>query len=201
MDKVSFSERNHKLGHQVLGLAFPLLITCREDAPCKKQCYACKGNQMYPSVKNAYARNLKIWQSEPELFFKQINAKIFLSDYKYFRLFDSGDIPNTDFFIQFIKNVALKNKKVKFLVMTKKYEIVNECADLIPKNFTVIFSAWDKNWNFPNPHNFPVSFVKFKKNEMNVELPQKALKCTKSCTGCYKCWKLKKGEAVIFEQH
>ena len=59
-NEVHMTTKNSKTGCGVIDLAFPV-ITCREDAPCKKGgCYCCKGTQVMATVQGAYYRNYRI---------------------------------------------------------------------------------------------------------------------------------------------
>ena len=49
--KITISTTNSKLGSFIPSFNFPPIVTCRKDAPCKKMCYACKGNFMFKNVK------------------------------------------------------------------------------------------------------------------------------------------------------
>ena len=65
----------------------------------------------------------------------------------------------------------------------------------------VVFSAWDKFWKIPNPHNLPMSYVRFREQELNPQIPENGFECTGHCSTCYRCWYLKPEECVVFNQH
>lgn len=200
---VTMATGNKKLGSQICGLSMPPKTTCRMDAPCKKGCYACKGHQQCPSVLGTYLKNLRIYNENPTVFFEQIENYLKYSGYRYMRWFDSGDIPDVDFFIGMIK-LAKHLPDVKFMAFTKKYELVNDFikqGGVIPTNLTIVFSAWDKNWTVNNPYNFPVAYVDFKNSELNPDFPVDTKDCDGHCSTCYKCWHLQEGESVVFHQH
>ena len=200
---VTMATGNAKLGSQICGLSMPPVTTCRKDAPCAKGCYACKGHQTFPSVLGTYMKNLRIYNENPTVFFEQIENYLKYSGYRYMRFFDSGDIPDANFFVGMIKLVKhLPN--VRFMAFTKKYEIVNNYianGGVIPTNLTIIFSAWNKNWKFDNPYNFPVAYVDFKNSNFNPEFPADVQECVGHCSICYKCWHLQECESVVFHQH
>jgi len=200
---VTIATGNTKLGSQICGLSFPAGITCRQDAPCRKNCYCNKGFQICSSVLGTYMKNFRIYQENPELFFQQIGSYLDYSGYKYMRIFDSGDIPDKDFLNQLVQNVILNHPKIKFLMFTKRYEWVNEWLNnnKKPKNFNIVFSAWDKSWKFENPYNLPVSYVDFKDSDINPTIPEDGFQCTGHCSTCFKCWYLKNNESVVFHQH
>ena len=204
-DDVKIATGNTKLGNCICALSFPAGVTCRKDAPCRKECYCMKGNQITSSVLGTYMKNYRIWQEDSKKFFKQIDGFLKSHGYKYMRIFDSGDIPSTEFLIDLTKKVVNKNKRIKFLMYTKQYEIVNSVFNEEfpkPKNFTIVFSTWDKSWGTEKIEgNYPKSYIDFKDKERNVKIPQKHIECSGNCSKCLKCWKLKDNECVVFHQH
>lgn len=200
---VTMATGNAKLGSQICGLSMPPVTTCRKDAPCTKGCYACKGHQTFPSVLGTYMKNLRIYNENPTVFFEQIENYLKYSGYRYMRFFDSGDMPDANFFVGMIK-LAKHLPNVRFMAFTKKYEIINNYVangGAIPINLTIIFSAWNKNWKFDNPYNFPVAYVDFKNSNFNPEFPAEVQECVGHCSICYKCWHLQECESVVFHQH
>lgn len=209
-NEVSINNGNAKTGKACLTCSMPM-ISCRPDAPCKQDCYCCKGNQAYANVQGAYHRNWRLWIENPERFEKHVNYKIEMNGLPLFRWNDCGDIVDEEYFRMMLR-VAEQNPDVKFLAYTKKYELVNEeitrrlkeDKEILPDNFTLRFSMWDKNWFVPNHYNLPVAYVDFKKSELNPELPTKAFICPGSgqttCSSCKVCFN-KKVQNVIFHQH
>lgn len=201
---VNISTSNSKLGGFIPTLNLPAVVTCRCDAPCRKSCYACRGNFNYSNVKASHLNNLEQFIKSQERF--KNDVIYFLNNglitYKYFRWHSSGDIINEDYFLMMVE-IAKKTPQTKFLCFTKKYEIVNDFLNgggKIPNNLVVVFSAWDESWEFENPYNLPVAYVRFKKG-LNSNIPESANECGGLCSQCQKCWELKKGEAVVFNQH
>ena len=71
-DDISISNHNQKTGPLCNDLAMPT-CTCREDAPCRKNgCYCMKGTQQFPVVLGAYYRNLRLYNTNPEDFWEQV---------------------------------------------------------------------------------------------------------------------------------
>lgn len=202
---MKISITNSKLGNNIPSINLPPIITCRKDAPCKKGCYALKGNWLFKNVKNSLQSNLEDFQNDSKKFFNDIIDYLSngLTTFKYFRWFGSGDIVNEDFFDGMIK-VAKKCKQTKFLCFTKKYEIVNAylaSGKKIPSNLKVIFSAWDKDFKVDNPFQLPMAYIEFKQAERNADIPEMAIPCTGDCSKCLACWSLNKSQAVRFKQH
>lgn len=193
------SNTNSKLGGQIYSINLPPIVTCRSDAPCFKGCYACKGNWLYPNVKNSLQHNLEAYKSNPDLFFESVAIQTALV--RFCRWHSSGDIVDMQYFEGMCK-VARKNKDTHYLCFTKKYEIINEFLSKgkrIPKNLSIVFSAWS-NWIPENPYDLPMTYVYGK--EFNNELiPKDAIPCGGKCETCQACWTLKKGQHVYFLKH
>ena len=193
------SNTNSKLGGQIYSINLPPVVTCRSDAPCFKGCYACKGNWLFPNVKNSLQQNLEAYKNNHTLFFESIAAQTALV--RFCRWHSSGDIVDMQYFEGMCK-VARKNKDTHYLCFTKKYEIINEFLSKgkrIPKNLSIVFSAWS-NWIPENPYNLPMTYVYGK--EFNNELiPKDAIPCGGKCENCQACWTLKKGQHVYFLKH
>lgn len=193
---------NTKLSSSIPSINLPAGITCRADAPCKKECYARKGNFAYRPVKECYTNNLNHYLKDPTGYFDEI-IKFFnqpLAIYRYARWHSSGDIVDMQY-LNGMCRVAHKCKRTKFLCFTKKYELVNKYLDndgCIPPNLHIVFSGWDKDWTFDNPYNLPTAYVRFKNDDRNFS---KAKECSGKCYECVACWKLKKGQMVVFDKH
>lgn len=182
----------------------PPVITCRNGAPCCRECYACRGNFRFDNVKKSALDNLTEYKTAPAAYFDKIKA--FLScgvvAYRFFRWHASGDIVDMQY-LQGMARVARACRSVRFLCFTKKYELINEYivnGGKIPANLVIVFSAWDKDYIFPNPYNMPVAFVDFN-NEKTPKIPANALPCSGDCANCLQCFRLKCGESVLFKKH
>lgn len=194
---VCIGNNNSKLGQSIPNINLPAGLTCRENAPCKKGCYACKGNFQFPSVKASILNNYNAFNFNSELYFNDIAERTVLN--KFVRWHSSGDIINIDYFAGMCK-VARKNKGTYYLAFTKKFEIVNSyiaSGHKIPKNLTIVFSNWG-DFKCENPYNLPVSYVRFDKDTV---IPQNAVQCNGSCSTCQYCWKMKSGQIVVFDKH
>lgn len=189
---------NSKLG-SICSINLPAIKSCRKDAPCKKICYANKGNFLLPSVKKCYDNNLKSFLKDKSKAEMDIIKQ--LSNVRYCRLHASGDFINRDYF-EMIVRIAKKAKHVRFMAFTKQYELINQYiaeGNIIPSNLKIIFSIWE---NFPmdNPYNLPTAFTKLKHGTDNRQ-KKKTVHCNGRCDDCFKCWYIKKGQQVLFYQH
>ena len=54
---VTIGNRNTKLGMAIPNINLPAGMTCRADAPCRKGCYACRGNFTFSNVATAIKNN------------------------------------------------------------------------------------------------------------------------------------------------
>jgi hypothetical protein len=203
-NEISMSNNNSKTGKACLNIAFPV-VTCRPDAPCVKTCYACKGCQQIAVVQGAYYRNLRLYNDDPDNFFEQVYYKVKFSGLPKVRLFDSGDFPDAEFLVR-LADLCRSTPHTKYMAFTKKYELVNEYIDAngkLPDNLNIIFSAWDKLWDVPNPHGLGVAYVDFDDKRLNPDIPENAFRCPgreTTCSACGACWS-KKLKAVVFKQH
>ena len=192
-----------KTGAWVLTASFPIGETCRQNAPCYRDCYARRGHMALKSYRDKMQKNLNIYQENPDVYYNLIHAELILVPYKYFRWFVSGDMPDEKFFSQIAVRLAEEHKDTQFLMFTKKYEYVNAFVsegNSIPSNLNVVFSCWG-NFMPKNPYNLPTSHVRFKKAELNSHIPANATECAGKCYQCMECWTLKRGESVAFNKH
>ena len=109
-------------------------------------------------------------------------------------------------FLIMMVHVALRVPSTNFLAFTKQFEIVNKYLDKheLPPNLSIILSAWG-DFIPPNPHNLPMAFVRFKDGH-DEKIPADAIPCNGSCAECIMrrdggCWKLKRGQSVVFNFH
>ena len=200
---VFISTGNSKLGKFIGAINLPAGKTCNPDAPCRKYCYAIKGHYVFASAKSVRERNLNIYKTNPKSFFNQLSCNT--AFFKFVRWHDSGDIVDTAY-LEGMCKVARENPDVRYLAFTKQFQIVNNylaSMEEIPQNLTIVFSTWG-NWIPENPFNLPMTFVRFKVKAMesqNEKIPENAFQCPGDCKTCGMCWKLEKGDSVVFNQH
>lgn len=201
--RVSIAMGNDKLGKHIPNVNISVKVC--GDVPCKKGCYARKGTFLFPSTKNAYNRNLEAYKMDKTGYFDEIIKFVDneTTIYKYFRWHSAGDIVDYDYLVGMVR-VAEACQFTKFLCYTKKFQIVNMYLALhkLPKNLTIVFSGWDKDFTIPNPHNLPTTYVEFSKSERNIKDINKIKNvCSGSCETCKMCWNLKEGEKLVFKEH
>lgn len=200
MSVLSISKGNSKMG-SIQSISLPSVVTCR-SCDCQKKCYARKLERLRPSVAKAYQRNLDVLQSDPDTYWREVEASIMMS--RFFRFHVSGDIPDLNY-LKHMVDISDRNKHCQILCFTKKYEIVNgfiESGGEIPANLHIIFSAW-VGLNMVNPFSFPEAHVRYRDGSTTAK--DSAVECGGNCTECATtdggCWILKNGEQVIFDEH
>ena len=206
MSTVQISTSVSKLGASIPTVNLPAVLTCRTDAPCAKcaaeggGCYAMRGHWITTNVKNRLMENLKAYRENPKLYFNMIAERFRM--FNYCRWHSSGDIVDMDY-LRGMCWVARKCPQSKMLCFTKKFEIVNQFlaeGHKIPKNLVIVFSCWD-NFIPENPYNLPMTYVKFRDEKRNQNIPKDAIPCIGKCDKCLGCWNLKKGGGVYFKKH
>ena len=88
---IKISPGNSKMG-AIPSVSLPAIKTCR-DCKCKEKCYAAKLERLRPTVRNAYQHNLEVLQSNPETFWREVEATVMLN--RYFRFHVSKDSKQT----------------------------------------------------------------------------------------------------------
>lgn len=195
------SRGNSKLGPQIPSVNLPAGSTCRPDAPCRTKCYALKGRFRFRNVRSAAEDNLALWNSAPDIFESGILTSAYAS--RFFRWHSSGDIPDAAY-LDMMFRIAEKLPDTRFLCFTKRYELVNEKLNTVPRptNLIIVLSSWG-SFIPDNPHNLPVAYVRFRNAESNI--PPEAHHCPKYCGDCTltgnSCWDLNPGESVYFDEH
>lgn len=181
----------------------PVGLSCRSDAPCKG-CYGKKGRFTIPKNMQIYRNNFNRYLEDPDGYFADIAAWLQLNPVRYFRYHSCGDMVDEYYFVKIVE-LAEKFSEVRFLIFTKKFEIVNDYIHDVrelPRNLTVVLSAWG-DWIPENPYNLPMSYVRFKRGE--TKIPKSAIECSGYCGECVQglqnCWNLRLGESVVFNQH
>lgn len=200
MGAVKISVGNSKLG-KIMSVSLPAGVTCRNCA-CQTKCYAKKLERLRPSVRNAYKNNLDILTSDPETYWREVEASIMMS--RFFRFHVSGDIPNAEYLEKMVE-ISERNKHCEILCFTKRFEFVNEFLDnggVIPENLHMIFSGW-KDLEMNNPYNLPEAHVRFRDGSTTAR--DDAIECGGNCSECAitdsGCWTLHSGQQAVFNEH
>ncbi len=200
MSEVSISSANKKMG-KISSVSLPSVVTCRKCA-CQQKCYARKLERLRPAVAAAYKRNLDVLQSDPDTYWREVEAAIMLS--RFFRFHVSGDIPDITYLIRMV-DVAQRNQHCQILCFTKKYELVNDYLSggaVLPSNLHMILSAWT-GLEMQNPFLLPEAHVRYRDGSTTARDDAKL--CGGNCTECActddGCWTLQRGEQVIFNEH
>lgn len=199
--RVSISSGNSKLG-TIQSISLPAGLTCRNDCECSRKCYAKRIERRRPAVRAAYINNYELLRSDPDTFWREVEAAIMMS--RFFRYHISGDIVDDEYFRKMVE-IADRNKHCEILCFTKKYEIVNKfiaSGGKLPDNLHVVFSVW-RNLKMANPFHFPEAHVRYR--DGTTTAPNDAVECGGNCTECAMtddgCWSLENGESVVFNEH
>lgn len=200
MSQVNISRGNTKMG-AIRSVSLPSVITCK-PCGCAKKCYARRIERRRANVSAAYKNNLQILQSDPNKYWREVEAAVVLS--RYFRFHVSGDIPDMTY-LRHMVDVSTRNSHCEILCFTKRYEMVNEFLSnggKLPDNLHLIFSAWI-GVPMENPYHLPEAHVRYRNGTTTAST--KAKECGGNCTECAKtsegCWTLKSGEQVVFNEH
>lgn len=204
MELVNISTSVSKLGVAIPTVNLPAGVTCRSNAPCAHDCYACKGNFRFANVQKSHINNLNTYLSNPDVYFGIIDLRLQAIPYKFFRYHSSGDIVDMNY-LEHMVILAEKHMQTRFLCFTKKYELVNKYLEghkEFPENLIIVLSNWGE-FHCENPYDLPTAWVRLRKIE--TEIPENANKCSGFCGSCVNteasCWNLKKNESVVFKQH
>jgi len=185
----------------IQSVSLPSGITCR-PCECQRKCYARRIERRRKSVREAYQNNLNILTTEPDTYWREVEAAVMLS--RYFRFHVSGDIPNAAYFSRMVE-IAKRNPHCEILCFTKKYEIINDYlseGNILPDNLHIVFSAW-VDLTMVNPFSLPEAHVRYRNGTTTASADAK--ECGGNCTECAVtddgCWTLKNGEQVVFNEH
>lgn len=199
--QVKISQGNSKMG-SIPSVSLPAGVTCRSDCECGKKCYAKRLERMRPSVRQAYMHNYDLLNSDPETYWREVEASVMMS--RFFRFHVSGDIPDDTYFEHMV-DIARTNTHCEILCFTKKYDIVNRHINIIgklPKNLHIVFSGW-YDIKMVNPYNLPEAHVRYRDGSTTAR--EDAKLCGGNCTECAMtdggCWTIKYGEQIVFNEH
>ena len=205
---VYVSNGNGKMG-KVMNLSLPPVLSCRDDAPCVKDCYAMKSYRMYPVVRNAWDSNLKIWKGDKEyydwespgearaFFENSLKAQLRSQKPRFFRWHVGGDIPDARYFMMMMV-VAERFPQTRFLAFTKQYDIIAESKMVPPSNLSIVLSAWP-GYTLNNPKELPIAWMQ---DGTETRIPRYTIECPGNCEACGMCWSLGElGVDTMFHKH
>lgn len=197
---VSISTGNSKMG-KIASVSLPSYVTCIECG-CWKKCYAHKLERLRPNVRDAYANNLNILTTDPDTYWREVEASIMMN--RFFRFHVSGDIPNEEYFLRMV-DVVSRNPHCEVLCFTKKFGIVNKAIASglkLPPNLHLLFSGWN-GLKMDNPYSLPEAHVRYRDGSTTAR--SDAILCGGNCTECAQtsggCWSLAPGQQVVFMEH
>ena len=187
---ITISERNIKMG-SIPSISLPPVVPCNVKAPCTDgACYAMKAFRLYPSVRQAYNKNLETFKRPRVVYFSAIQQWLQIKKPSIFRFHVSGDIPNKVYLLDMI-SLALRNPDIKFLCFTKKYNLLKNLT--VPGNLSIIASAWT-GFHMPD-HSFPIAWLK---DGIENRIPKDAIECFGNCENCGMCWNLKELKRDVY---
>lgn len=203
------SEGNRKMG-DIPSWSLPSGKTCSPEACkyCFKNCYAQRIERRLANVRNAYAENLEMLETDPARVFRKIdNYMRDMDPPRRFRAHVSGDFYSCEYLLMWV-TLSQRNPKVKILAFTKQFAILKEAlTDLEergvkwPKNLIIVCSAWP-GMELPGwvAENFPVAYMQ---DGTEDRIPEGAYLCEGDCSGKCSghCWEMKPGQAVVFKKH
>ena len=199
--QVKISPGNAKLG-SIPSVSLPSGVSCRADCECAAKCYAKRLERLRPAVRAAYLSNWELLQSDPDTYWREVEASVMMS--RFFRFHVSGDIPDMDY-LEHIVAIAARNPHCELLCFTKKFSLVNTFLDnagVIPPNLHLVFSAW-RGLVMENPYRLPEAHVRYRDGTTTAS--DGAEECGGNCTECAVtdggCWSLTSGQQVVFNEH
>ena len=189
----TISEGNFKMGN-VPSISLPPIKTCSPGLPCFKHCYAKQSYIQFPTVRQALDRNLARYIADPKRYFGSVAWYIRRKKLGMFRWHTSGDLPDANYLTGVIQ-VAKALPDCKFLIFTKKYELVKGVR--MPKNLTLVLSAWP-TIKLPRTRR-PIAFMRDSANDKRIK---NAIECQGGCATCSLCWNLRMSNRnVMFPLH
>lgn len=136
-----FSGGNAKLKKDnIVTFNLPAGTTCPKAGICRRYCYACKGNYVFPSVKLGAERNLEASRLDNfGLLMHKACRKLLKRGINRVRLHSSGDFYSQEYLDKWIAIMWL-NPEIQFYAYTKSLHLDWSKA-LLLKNFQIIQST------------------------------------------------------------
>ena len=152
-----------------------------KGSTCEK-CYAFKGRYPTPSVRKNRATNMEHLKSSYFVYVMSYQ----LQDQRFFRWFDSGDLPDMKSLLKIVK-IANNTPHCKHWLPTREYGLIKEYLKTrsFPKNLVVRVSA--PMIDGPKPNGFDLTSTVHKEAEpIGFSCP--AIYQGGQCLNCRKCW-------------
>ena len=108
---------NTKLGDGIYHFSLPRGITCKMTPWCEENCYAGKGNYVFPSVHDALL--YRLLASKEEQFAQRIISEINALQVKYLRLHASGDFYDEEYIGKWT-SIVKACPKTSFVAFTRR---------------------------------------------------------------------------------
>lgn len=195
--ELKISRGNSKIG-QTPNLSLPPIVTCRDNVPCARDCYAKRSYIQYPRVRECWGGNLKLYLEKPEKFFSDLTVYLSIKRPRRFRLFVGGDFPDAKFFDKML-DIVFSYPDINFLCFTKRYEFAIRWQGYIPSNYKLVLSMWP-GLDLPEGYEkFPTAWLS-EDDRFNFDT---YIKCKGKCSECgYQCWSAINPELpVVFDKH
>lgn len=212
---IHVSNGNTKLGG-VANFSLTPIASCRDGVACKKGCYALRSYRRMPTVRMAWDENTKLVQKNLYRFENLMNAWIDANKPTMFRIHVAGDFISKDYLMSWVR-IIKRHPDTNFFCFTKQHGYIEKyiASNTIPRNFTIIASAWLPNtegWLPPKKllQRLPVAWVVKDKDKDYAAIRAaigsrrllKAEKCSGNCESCGKCFHRRKSDGdIIFDLH
>lgn len=210
---VTISEGNRKLG-DIPSVSFLPQMTCGRHCGvpllCMADCYAMK-MQGYTSVAPSWKQNFEVYSGAPACYWDAIETYLERRNPARFRWHVGGDIPD-ETHLRGVLRIADRHPRTRFRLFTKAYNLLPPRHPSL-KNLRIGISHWPgmenpriqelegytHSWLVPNPKSRAVMAGRLA--DAKYKIPKRASACPGSCESCTKCWTMRAGSHVKFEQH
>lgn len=174
------------------------------EGVCNGACYAMCETR-YPAVLVARTNNTNIVKSGRfDLLFDGVVSYVNANNCSRFRWNASGEIYNENMFLCMV-DIARECPTCNFYTYTKRYEILEKYADIIPDNLKMSVSIWHKNYNNPlGFHEFIYDDGLEPELASVVHCPavnKEGHKTGITCEQCGRCARANKGEKTAVYAH
>ena len=175
----------------------PVLDCAGACAACRKSCYALKAWRQYEAVRQTQTINSFLAHQHRDEYFADIDGYILKKRPRRFRWHVAGDCLDLDY-LHRVYDLCSWHPQTKFLIFTKRADLLNASNRTRPRNLQLFFSVWmDGDLDLPAnmPHGVRYA-VTVPKGEL---VSSTATVCPGSCASCDYCFE--PGGNVVFEQH